>query len=218
MTNDVTREEFETAIRALCEFTAPTVADAASNASYVLYKAATARPKAETGAPQDGNCPRCGSPDAKRHPAVQHGGEVEICPHPFHGPESQDLAQDAQAVAAVEVLLRQNRAKTPGQLAEQIVQLLRPSSPPREAPESVRHRAVEALRSNTKYVPDWAHGAVDALADAGLLASHEPGPLVVTMEECEEMATLLGDALHVGMILDGEAISRENSSGLAGIG
>lgn len=30
------------------------------------------------------NCPRCDSPDPKLHPAVQHGGEVHLCPHPYH--------------------------------------------------------------------------------------------------------------------------------------
>lgn len=30
-------------------------------------------------------CPRCGSPDPARHPAVQAGGEVQPRPHAFHG-------------------------------------------------------------------------------------------------------------------------------------
>lgn len=29
-------------------------------------------------------CPRCNSPDPKRHPALQFEGEVEPCTHPFH--------------------------------------------------------------------------------------------------------------------------------------
>lgn len=29
-------------------------------------------------------CPRCKSPSPERHPAVQFGGEVEICTHDFH--------------------------------------------------------------------------------------------------------------------------------------
>ena len=29
-------------------------------------------------------CPRCNSPAPQQHPAVQHGGEVELCTHAFH--------------------------------------------------------------------------------------------------------------------------------------
>lgn len=29
-------------------------------------------------------CPRCGSPDPARHPAVQYEGEVQVCQHPYH--------------------------------------------------------------------------------------------------------------------------------------
>lgn len=32
----------------------------------------------------DGRCPKCASPAPHLHPAVQHGGEVEICKHDFH--------------------------------------------------------------------------------------------------------------------------------------
>jgi hypothetical protein len=29
-------------------------------------------------------CPRCGSPKPNLHPAVQEGGEVQLCTHEFH--------------------------------------------------------------------------------------------------------------------------------------
>lgn len=32
------------------------------------------------------NCPRCDSPEPRLHPAVQEGGEVSICPDPYHTP------------------------------------------------------------------------------------------------------------------------------------
>lgn len=33
------------------------------------------------------HCPRCDSPQPRLHPAVQHGGEVQPCPHPWHHDE-----------------------------------------------------------------------------------------------------------------------------------
>jgi hypothetical protein len=30
------------------------------------------------------DCPRCGSPKPHLHPAVQYGGEVQVCDHEFH--------------------------------------------------------------------------------------------------------------------------------------
>lgn len=30
------------------------------------------------------NCPLCNSPKRSLHPAVQHGGEVQPCPNPWH--------------------------------------------------------------------------------------------------------------------------------------
>jgi hypothetical protein len=32
------------------------------------------------------HCPRCNSPDPKRHPAMQFEGEVQICEHEWHKP------------------------------------------------------------------------------------------------------------------------------------
>ena len=34
--------------------------------------------------PELTKCPRCKSRSPERHPAVQYGGEVEICTHDFH--------------------------------------------------------------------------------------------------------------------------------------
>jgi hypothetical protein len=39
-------------------------------------------------------CPRCSSPSPERHPAVQHGGEVEICTHDFHLKPTPQNKQD----------------------------------------------------------------------------------------------------------------------------
>lgn len=54
-------------------------------------------------------CPRCGSPSSHLHPAVQCGGEVQVCPHDFHlTPTPQNT--DAYIGA---VLIERNRRATP---------------------------------------------------------------------------------------------------------
>lgn len=41
-------------------------------------------------------CPRCGSTAPGLHPAVQHEGEVQICPHPWHTPPGHKFANTAR--------------------------------------------------------------------------------------------------------------------------
>lgn len=44
-------------------------------------------------------CPRCDSPDPKLHPAVQDGGEVQVCPDKFHEPAEKKQATPLAAPA-----------------------------------------------------------------------------------------------------------------------
>ena len=39
-------------------------------------------------------CPRCNSPDPRKHPALQAGGEVHVCPHRFHAPDQPTAILD----------------------------------------------------------------------------------------------------------------------------
>ena len=48
--------------------------------------------------PLTDSCPRCHSPQPHLHPAVQHEGEVQPCPHPFH--EQITPSNTAERVAA----------------------------------------------------------------------------------------------------------------------
>lgn len=42
------------------------------------------KPTTMTESNAQSRCPRCNSHDPKLHPAVQLGGEVHVCPHPWH--------------------------------------------------------------------------------------------------------------------------------------
>lgn len=47
------------------------------------------------------HCPTCTSPSPERHPAVQHGGEVELCVDDFHlRPTNQNPPEYIAAVMA----------------------------------------------------------------------------------------------------------------------
>lgn len=73
-----------------------------------------------------GRCPRCESPEPGKHPAMQaDGGEVQMCPHPFHlghghvgGPTGRHRIHDLLEESYVAILRRQrkavNKAKCPG--------------------------------------------------------------------------------------------------------
>lgn len=39
--------------------------------------------------PASDRCPRCDSHAPNLHPALQHEGEVQPCPHPFHGASTE---------------------------------------------------------------------------------------------------------------------------------
>lgn len=55
-------------------------------------------------------CPQCNSPSPERHPAVQSGGEVSICPNDWHKPAS--AAAEAPKTAVVPVPREQLEALT----------------------------------------------------------------------------------------------------------
>ncbi len=55
-------------------------------------------------------CPRCDSSAPHLHPAVQHGGEVQICPHEFHLRETVSNTPDY--IAAVKKMREREKGKS----------------------------------------------------------------------------------------------------------
>lgn len=49
-------------------------------------------------------CPRCDSPAPHLHPAVQSEGEVQPCPHPFHGDGAAEAFAKLQGLSSEEVV------------------------------------------------------------------------------------------------------------------
>ena len=54
-------------------------------------------------------CPKCASRAPQRHPAVQHGGEVELCAHDYHRQVTPE--NTVEKIRNVEAMLAAERAR-----------------------------------------------------------------------------------------------------------
>lgn len=91
-------------------------------------------------------CPRCDSPQPHLHPAVQHEGEVHICPHPWHEATSSTSLDplERRISAAILSAYRVPPDVLPA-MVERVADAVRPAAEQRGA-EKERERIVGSLR------------------------------------------------------------------------